>query len=113
MNNLSSVNGNIGIAPFKGGKQIEKKMSGGMMVASPFAELASSEVIVGNKDYPTGSTVYFSGGAIGQGWAKKTYLIEGVEFILAPENQIFFVSKPPQMFPSVYRSTSSANPSEF
>lgn len=88
---LTAINGHIGIAPFAKGKQLEKVMVGGMMTVAQGVELASAEVIIGSKDIPAGSVVYFDGKAPLQGWAKARHTINGKEILQAPENQVLFV----------------------
>jgi hypothetical protein len=92
---IRAVNGHIAIAPFPKGKTVEKKMIGGVASVAQNIELVSAKVLFGSYEFPAGSTVYFAGNAVAQHWAEKRQAIGGIDFVMAPENQIVFIEQVP------------------
>jgi hypothetical protein len=91
---IRAVNGHVAIAPFPKGKTVEKKMIGGVAAVAQNLDLVSSTVLFGSYEYPAGSKLYFAGNAVAQPWTKTRHVLNGTEFVLAPESAIVFAEPP-------------------
>lgn len=69
---------------------VEKEQKGGMMVPKQKGSLTKLRVLFEgfNLDYPKGSVIWIRADQFIQQWAKDVLELDGVKFILVPEDQI-------------------------
>ncbi len=84
---MQATNGNIGTEPFKT-HELQTINIGGFAKVGQKHSLTSLKVVIGNNNYPVGSTIYVPGEMCKAHWATKIFKVDGVEFILVPEASV-------------------------
>ena len=103
---LKGFNKQIACEPFDS-QAIHAEVKSGFAVIAEKHKLKGLKVLVGNADSSVyyqvnadnrainaGDTIYLYAEAYKLGWAKKVYEIDGMSFILVPEDTIVLVDKP-------------------
>lgn len=88
----------IAVKPFQS-VSTKVRQQNGVAVAEQQVQLARAEIVFGSLDgkYRAGDAVYVTGDQCKIDWAKKVYLLDGVEFVLMPIQSIRLVERnPPQ-----------------
>ena len=96
ISNIRVVNAKIACTPFPA-LSVEKENRGGLIVPKQRNALTQLEVVFpsGDKIFcPQGTFVWVRAEQFVLGWAKEIFDLEGVKFILVPEDQILMVKQP-------------------
>lgn len=72
---------------------VQKKTVGGFATAAQVSDLVGLDVLFGNEKYDSGDRVFLEGETAFQPWAKKIRKLNGVEFILIPEEFVILSCK--------------------